>query len=204
MTQPSNYRAFDDSLLIPSPKDIDRPIQELQIALGSQIDWLDRSFGRSWRGVRKEDGFRRPIYYPEVFQGMDKDPLKLSPGNDNTKSYSFFRVHDPAVTNDFQQGEFSNFNQTVSLIFWVNLKKIDSTKNYNYISDLIREVKDVIRNTYFSGQNARIVMNEVYEDPFNVWQTYTLDTIDFQRLEYPHKGFRIQCQMFYLENCETP
>src|SRR5688572_32323109 len=115
--------------LIDNPVNIDRPIQEIQVALGA-MGWLEKSFGRSWMAVKSSHGFftDKKLYYPHVWQGLDddgkkhKDLLEVLP-NDNIKSQCFFKVNDPTTLVEYVPDGDSMLRNNVDIIFWFNLRR---------------------------------------------------------------------------------
>lgn len=184
--------------LISQPVNIDAPIQELQIALGTDLPWLEKSFGRSWESVRKDE--QGKIWtYPEVWQGAGIDLLNVMP-NDNLKAQSFFRVEEPIQIIAYESNRFSRMSAQISIIFWFNLQVIDPDLDYRFIELLKASAQRAITET--SCTNATFVIQKIWEGANNVFKGYTIDQFKNQELIHPYGGFRFECNLNYLENCD--
>jgi hypothetical protein len=170
-------------IFIPNPVGIDKAIQGLQTKLAT-LPWLQKVFGRSFEGRETVPGARDRIF-PYVYQN-DLEPLNVMP-NDNLRSQVFFRVDDPAV---FAAWTFYSDTQTavypISIIFWGDLRKIDTERNYNFGEEL--KLSALRLMTRISG----FVVSRVYEQYDEVFREYTLSDTYKQYLLPPYYGFRIE------------
>jgi hypothetical protein len=185
---------------ISNPVNIDKPIQVLQIALAG-LPWLEKSFGRSFMSVKKNEGSQNISYYPQVWQGPGLDLLEVMP-NDNLKAQSFFKVEEPIECLQFSPNGYSLMQARVSIIFWFNLQRIDPQKNfdYSYAEILKGSAQRILTNVTLDGNDA-IKILRVWETPKNVFSGYTLQDVRDQELIYPYGGFRFECNLVYIENC---
>lgn len=195
--------------LIADPVGIDIPIQELQQTIAN-VGWVEKSFGRSWLSYSK-DSKGQVKYYPEVWQGKenvagkDKDLLNVLP-NDNLRSYSFFKVDDPIVTDsDYSANLYNNKSATISIIFWFNLLEINKTLDYRFTELLKTTIEAAIRYHTFSPKSqGRIKILRSWEEAANVFKGYTINVAEQQELVHPWGGFRLECVLTWRENCPTP
>ena len=84
-----------NELLKENPVGIDKPIQRLQVALGDNIDWLDKNFGRCFKTENTES--RK--YTPEIYIG-DSEYIDTFP--DDLTSMCFFDEADEGRELDYQ------------------------------------------------------------------------------------------------------
>ena len=186
--------------MIDNPVNIDRPIQEMQVAL-AELGWLEKSFGRAYNSYKTVTGplGARTETYPEVWQGKDKDLLNVLP-NDNLKSQSFFRVHEPQEVIDYVMDGYSMMRATVSIIFWFNLKEIDPSIDYRYIELLKGQVQRVLTTMLFSPDSSIKIMR-IWDTADRVFETYDVSKVRDQELVHPCGGFRFECELTYREDC---
>lgn len=199
--------------LIDNPVNIDAPIQSLQQAFAAGLPWLSKSFARAYLAARYKtgpSGNKVPVYYPQVWQGMDEngnalDLLEVMP-NDNLEAQSFFKVEEPIECLKYLPNGHSLMSARVSIIFWFNMERIQDrldpakTLNYSFNEVLKGSVQRVITNHVFDpGSDIKIL--RVWETPKQVFAGYTIDDIRDQELIYPYGGFRFECQLVYQETC---
>lgn len=185
--------------LIPAPVNIDRPIQEMQVAL-SALPWLEKSFGRAFDAyVKGADD--KILIYPQVWQGNGKDFLNVMP-NDNLTSLCFFKVEDPIDVLEFLPNEYSQMRARVSAIFWFNYSRIDpdAAIGYPYVELLKGEAQRKLTNILFSPTSSLKILR-VWEGADNVFRGYTIDKVEKQELVWPFGGFRIECELTFNEDC---
>lgn len=185
---------------IAEPVNIDRPIQEMQLAL-AQLGWLEKSFGRAYNSYKTVTGplGQTTKAYPEVWQGLGLDLLEVLP-NDNLKSQSFFRVHEPQEVIDYVMDGYSVMRATVSIIFWFNLKEIDPTIDYRYIELLKAQVQRVLTTMLFSPDSS-IKVARIWDSAERVFEGYDMSNVRDQELVHPCGGFRFEIELTYREDC---
>ena len=194
--------SFKDPLvpLIGSPVNIDRPIQALQVALGS-LPWMQKSFGRAYESFKRDPTSKIKSVYPQVWQGPGLDLLNVMP-NDNLISQSFFRVEDPIEVREFRIDSFSTMRARVSLIVWFNLERIDPAKNYLFAEILKADVQRILSiTTLHEGDSVKIL--RIWERAASVFAGYTIDETRDQELVYPFGGFRFELELNFIENCPS-
>lgn len=192
--------------LFPNPVNIDRPIQELQVALAG-LGWIEKSFGRSFMTMKTSKGKfdTSTKSYPHVWQGDDGagrvlDFLEVMP-NDNLRAQSFFRIEDPQSITDWQPTADTSYQVPVSLIVWYNYKEIDASLTYPFIEILKGQVMNLLRNYTFADPYSNLAVQQVYENYANVWSGYSMNEIKDKDLTYPFGGFRIAMQINFREDC---
>lgn len=191
--------------LIATPVNIDRPIQEIQAALGA-LGWIEKIFGRSWLATKSTQGIfaSKQVYYPQVWQGVDangkpRDLLEVLP-NDNLNSQVFFKVNDPTTLVEFVRDGDSMLRNTVDIIFWFNLRRIDRDIDYPYIELLKGQVLNVLSTMLFTPDSSLEVLR-IWENAKDVFKGYDITDLKDQELIYPWGGFRFECEITYRQDC---
>lgn len=179
----------------PNPVFIDKAIVEIQTALGT-ISWLTHSFGRSY--IKKDTRAGSERIAPFVYKGTAEYlPVEF---NDNLQAQSFFEVGNQ-VALDYSQKHQNFYQVDLGIIFWCNLKKIDSVKGdtYYFAEQLKKDVRDKIRTTNF--KTGTVEIEEISEDIDEIFSEYTFEQIEKQFFSYPYVGFRFDLQFTIQEDC---
>jgi hypothetical protein len=155
-------------------------IESLRIEL-EKITWLEKSYGRAWPHVEMRGS--KQVRLPKCFDGTEY--LNVLP-NDNYKSQSFIAVRTPEKYENFNRDGNNFKSRDLSIIFWGNLKEINTNKTGIYVSDLKDEIEQVLC-TIPELSSINQVFDEKAED---IFQGYTLSDIDTQYLMYPFAGLR--------------
>lgn len=151
----------------------DAQIELMRVKLNA-ITWVDYTFP-AVKVMTRTNGET----YPGVYvQSGNKKIEDLTP-NTTAKSYLFFEKRDP-YNISYQVGEKNTYD--LSVIFWGQMTQIDSSKEYDYTDELVKEIVEVLRT--FSVTNI-----QVYFD--NVFSRYTLHGSDKQMFMYPYSSFKI-------------
>jgi hypothetical protein len=174
--------------LIENPINLDKEIQEIQLAL--DLPWLEKSFGRARTG--KDDQGKT---FPEVYKGGGEYHNVLA--NDHLRSQSFIRVKGDSssrIYKDPRDRYSDKVSAPIDIIFWYDLIKIGD-RGYRYDEELKKEVLDLLKTL---PQLKIIRIYEAYED---VFQGYSLDFMQANMFRYPYGGFRFECELNYTEEC---
>lgn len=183
--------------LIADPINLDRLIQSIQVGI-SGLGWVEKCYGRAYDAVKRDTAGNK-IVYPQVWQGPGLDLLNVLP-NDNLKSQCFFKVEDPLEVVEYRPDGFSNMRARVSIIFWFNLQRVNPAFDYSYGELLKGTVMRLFNiHVFDSGDGFKIV--RVWDQPKNVFAGYTLTEVRDQELIYPYGGFRVEAEVYFLENC---
>ena len=179
-----------DIVYIPAPVNLDRHIQAIQKKLEG-LPWLDKSFGRAYRVPGIKLGYNTPQFYPGRFVGsVDYQDLSR---NDTLKAYSFIVAEDNAQYKNSTFDGSAMLTQGVSIIFWLDLSKIDKTKQYIFTEDLRRDVVKILNNTPVEMQHKRY-----FSDAANVFKGF--DTYQ-KNMMYPYACMRFDITLEYMEEC---
>jgi hypothetical protein len=118
--------------------------------------------------------------------------------NDALKAYCFFRVWGSRDIEDHLSPSYSHYaNNTVDLIFWVDLKNIDNTKDYVFTEELINEAFNTIKQ--IEGVTIKRVVDERPED---IFRGYTLIKTHRDLLMYPYDAWRFEIELNYELDCQ--
>lgn len=171
---------------LPVAVGLDGIIQELQLLLAERLSWLSVSYGKAYRGSRREGG--KTVYFPEVYDG-GREYRDVLP-NDSVQAQSFFYPRDPATTGATEPGGTSlPLAQTVDFLFWGNLERIEPGKDYRYEAELLADVLRVLNE-------GGALVQRVYTAPDEVFRGFSVDTVAEQVLRQPYCGFRVTLELF--------
>ena len=125
----------------------DKIAEDINTKLGSMFD---DQIPVCWARIEEDQ------VVPEVYSGSgDKINLRVMP--DTTRSLSFFTI----------EGELTEIDEyyfacPMALTFWVNLQKYDDTKSYDFTTELIRDVTNIIRD--YGGYDFAVNVNNPFEN----------------------------------------
>jgi len=155
---------------------IDAKIQLLQVSLGTSLDWLTYSFGRSYPYSKDVNGTIET--YPVVFVDNTTDPQDMRP-DDNCIAMAFWTVADPGRIEYDNQDIYSavksgRWEYDVSLIVWVNLKRLDSSSYNETKSQLRQQIVDALQKKLY-GVDVMFTPVEIFDqDVEQVYEGYDL------------------------------
>lgn len=181
-------------LSIPAPRGLDLVIESIRTVLDTYLLWLDKSYGRAWEF--KEKGVEDKVSkIPKAYMG-EGEYLPVLP-NDFLVAQSFIAAKGPEQWEQFNRIEGSIKKRDLAIIFWVNLKQIDPTKDYIFTEELKAEIEDLLKR-HPSVLSLNNYYDEIAED---VFQGYDIDDVDTQYLMYPYAGMRFDLTIIYDEAC---
>lgn len=191
---------------IANPVGLDKAIKGMAVALEA-LPWLEKSFGRAFVHVERNEK-EEAIETPKVYKA--KGEYENVFPNDKYRAFSFWTATSPEVFPD-DKDRFAAYpnaavQRDVAVIFWVNLKKIDPTKDYVFTEELKADVKAVLlRSPYV------LTINEYQdEDVQKVYEGFDLDKSarykkagkeSGQWLMYPYAGMRFDLTITYNGSC---
>ena len=195
--------------IIADPQGIDKVLQAVQLAVGTNLDWLDRSYGRAKRGKetresatnQRQDGriTSRAYYYPEVYEA-DGEYHAVEP-NDNFRATAFFRVEDPQrINGEYDIYQYNKFVTKVYHIFWFNLSRIYPNLDYRYTEVLKNEILFVYKGD-LEPLASSFQFVQVWEEPENVYRTYSMDHVERQTDKWPYACMAFEWDVYYDEDC---
>jgi hypothetical protein len=173
-----------DILILQNPVGIDAIIQSLQQNLYAGLPWLQKAFGRA---KECREGRER---IPKVYVGLGEYYSVLP--NDFLQSQCFFMAREPETP--FSNGY--SLQRTISVVFWVNLKKINPNNDYIFTEELRFEAEKIIKaNKWVTG------IPNFYDDRADdVYMGYLAESADetiVEALQYPYAGFRFDISVVY-------
>ncbi|TNE75028.1 hypothetical protein EP331_00230 [bacterium] len=156
---------------------------------------VQKSFARAvFRSTIEEN---QTYLFPSVFVGNGKDYLDLLT-EDNFDSYSFIRVNDEKrFEEDTRTVKLKRWQLNIDVIVWLDLNRADLSKSGDYTPDFIDIAITAINNS--SLQAVEVVA--VYDEPERVFDRYTLNLVQTQRLYYPNSCFRLNLDVIHPDNC---
>lgn len=179
--------------VIADPVLLDKEIKNIQTAL-STLPWLEKSFGRAFKGVRLKEG--RKVNYPAIFQSWKKDYYDAFP-NDNIKSYSFIFPEPSEITEHEIKGKHE-IQRDISIILFFDLEQIDNTLEYRF-TELLKEDVIIVLATLKPG---KLEINDITDDIEEVFSDFTVDEIKSEFLADKYGALKFECTIFYRnENC---
>lgn len=182
--------------LIESPVGIDKPIQDIQIAMAT-IPWIEKSFGRTWQAYKLVN--KKEVTYPETWQGTGLDFLDVMP-NDNLNAQSFITVGEPFRIPVYNKRNYNRVTGIINIVVWFNLKNLVSVVEYRFTETLKLQILRTLNEMTFQAE-AGITINQIWEQANNVFAGFTIDRLKQQELVHPYGGFRFECSLTYLEDC---
>jgi hypothetical protein len=177
--------------LVPNATGLDMVIQHIQMALGDNLHWLEKSFGRAWF-FQEFSTDNKPAKYPKCWDG--KEYINVLP-NDNFKAMSFLATRSQEKFEKFANATNGNAKtRDLALIIWGNLKKIDPTKAYIYTEELKNDVEKILVMNVAS-------INQYYDEKAEtIFQDYTIDDLNTQYMMYPFFAIRFDISVKFFDS----
>ena len=181
----------------PNPVFVDAVIGKLQTLFGS-LPWLTHSFGRSYIKKTNRDGGE--FSEPWVYQ-LNGEYYSVE-FNDNLQAMSFFEVGTQSINGDFERNVTNYYDIDLGVIFWVNLKRIDSVKGatYYFTEQLKKDVRDKLTNQIPTG--VRLSIGSIQEDIDDIFSNYSFNQLDQKDyFTYPYASFKFNLTATVPESC---
>lgn len=174
-----------------SPKLIAKVAQDIQVGLDSKVAWLNLSYHIAKVGIIAETG----LTYPQIYANNDtNEHYDIRPDN-TVSSFSFLEIESPYSRNE-EDGEIT---YNLSVVVWGNLALIDNTKDYDYTSQLIKDVSDALQE--LGAENLSI--EERPEQIFNKYTGLTQDLKQFLMRKYTAFKIVFQITETYTDECDN-
>lgn len=168
-------------------------IQQLQVLLQTEATWIETVYPLALVGVNNLND--KEIKYPRVYlNNAGREYIDVRPSDDQN-AFAFFELDDPI---DAIQGEELRYN--ISLIVWYDLKKVDTSKAYDYSRELIQDIFRVFNESDYK-ENIQLTKYEI--NPENIFDKYSFKQTDNQFLMFPYGAFKISFEYNDIEaiNC---
>lgn len=166
-----------------NPKLQDSIVQSLNALITEHVEYL---YGIASMGY-DEDGSTYPSIYWNDGSGKN---MMLFP-DDKVKSFGFWEFFDGAEVLNDDDGTYFR----LAFVFWGNLERIDSTKNYDFTSEILQAILNI-----FIEQGAEEVSYTI-GDVFSIYSKYLEEAK--QTLMKPNTGFKIELRMHDIPCMDT-
>jgi len=179
--------------LITDPINLDRAIQEIQVALRG-IEWLQIVYGRARVIPELVNG--KLIEMPKVYYGS-KEYLNIFL-NDNKKSSAWFQVTGSEIPLDYASGaKIQKYEAPIALIVWFDLKRLQlDHPDFIFTEHLKREIQNKI------SRYPNLTIVRVWdENAAEIFREYTFDEAKDQFLTYPKGALRFDFLLTYDYDC---
>lgn len=153
----------------PTPGGLEKAAERICTRLKS-LPWMEATFGLCHL-LSDSEGKREP------YRHLGKSDYRKLGDMDTLKSYAYVLIDGPSTWNG---GEWE---QPVRLIVWVDLNKIDKTKDYNYLEALSDEVERKLTGYDISAKGTT--------------PSYVFD----RDLKWPFGGIRFDLTLTYQKPC---
>lgn len=179
---------------ISAPTGIDTVIESIRTVLGDNLLWLDKSFGRAWP-MKTKDVDGKVLRVPKTYLG-EKEYHNVLP-NDFLVAQSFIAVDGPEEWEQFNRFEGSIKQRKLAIIFWVNLKEINPSKDYIFTEELKAEIESILK------VHPAVLSLDSYTDEkaADIFEGYDISDDTSEYLMYPYAGMRFGLTVSYNEEC---
>lgn len=169
-------------------------LERIRDRLFDQLPWLTRAFGRAF--LLPEVVGEETLSIPKVFDG-ESDYMSVMPNDDIGQAFSFIIGLGEDTPSDREEGDLSYwFVKPSAIIFFLNLKELDPSKQYYYIENLKVDVLRVL--TTFRQINVTSVVSESVAD---VYAGFDISEVSRDLFMYPHAGIRVNCDIKWALDC---
>jgi hypothetical protein len=177
-------------------------IQNMQAVIASNLVWIDKVFGLA-EVIKIED-----TTFPACYMLGNNDPLNVFP-NDNWSSHSFFLRGRDSVT--YIKGEqlspvmHGRRVMALSIIVCADLRRI-SIPGIDFVvsaSNARKELIDCIESKMIGIGQGGFVIDEVVENPEDVFDGFTLSSVPINLYTFPSKCWRVNGTLTWWNACKT-
>lgn len=181
---------------IENPVLLDRAFNQMQTAFLSKLSWLNESFGKAYRIVKKEDN----VEYAEPAVYVNKSEYLSVLPNDEVGNFSFFLLDDPQEFDGTVLNARGLLKAKVSIVFWFSLTTIIEDDS-SIASETIKY--DILKVLTSPGllTNGRLTVLSINEKAENIYKSFSLKQVDNQFLMFPYYGFKFNCELLISELC---
>ena len=192
------------------PKLMDAVIQQMQVALGGGLTWLDHVFGKAERVEHNISELKQyyqkhmheePFYTPAVYVGGGKYE-RIVPDMPDWGNYAFFYLDRRQELGDQTRVmPYFTLKGEVNLIVYGDSRDIEAEddRNLEAIKSDILQVLGGMRLT-----DGRVRWTEVIENSEEVFAEYSIKEAYGQLLMYPYFAFRfvgeVECESGCVSN----
>lgn len=158
---------------------VEGAIRDISEALSSLM-WMNKVFGRAYRLVRYDADGDKTVY-PAAYNG-NGDYITLEP-SDDYGNFAWFDIYDPQEI-DMQENNTTGVVYDMALVCWYNQKSVGFDE-YEIKTELIKAelIELLTKNGLFRTVRAKVELERIYEDPVNVYKSYSMEKI-YNRFDY--------------------
>lgn len=192
------------------PKLMDAVIQQMQVALGSGLTWLDHVFGKAERVEHNISELKQyyqkhmhdePFYTPAVYVGGGKYE-RIVPDMPDWGNYAFFYLdRRQDLSDQTRMMPYFRLKGEINLIVWGDSRNIESSDERN-LESIKSEILQVLGGMMLRDGSVR--WTEVYENSEEVFEEYSIRETVGKLLMWPYFGFRfvgeIECESGCVSN----
>jgi hypothetical protein len=188
------------------PKLFEAVIQEMQVAMGEGLSWLNHVFGKAEKTVCDHDVLRQyyqkhehkeAYYLPSVYVGGGKYE-SIVPDRRDWGNYVFFYMEEPQeVSGVHRVPPYFDLEGTVNVIVWGDSRDIEAEDDRN-LESIKKQVLDVLGGMRLT--TGRVEWERVYERE-SVFEEYSMSEMDGQYLMHPYFAFRFKGKVVCNSGC---
>lgn len=179
-----------------NPINLEKAIQEIQLALAAKLPWLNYSFGRAQTGQSAVAG-GRPKTYPEIHVSKT-EYYNLEPNN-HYGAHTFIQVVGPEKPVDYAAYTPNVYTAELAVVCVYDLNQIAARLGYEPAPIFPEIIKQQMRETL-----ARCTCIEeitgIDETANEVFRGYTYNQLEHQSFKFPQGGFKMNVTARYLES----
>lgn len=188
---------------------MDAVIQQMQVALGGGLTWLDHVFGKAERVEHNISELKQyyqkhmheePFYTPAVYVGGGKYE-RIVPDMPDWGNYAFFYLdRRQEVTEQAKVPPYFHFRGEVNLVVWGDSRDIEAEDDRN-----LESIKLQVWNALGAMRltDGRVRWTEVIENSEEVFSEYSIKEAYGQLLMYPYFAFRFVGEIECESGCVT-
>ena len=192
------------------PKLFEAVIQQMQVALGGGLSWLDHVFGKAERVEHNISELRQyyqkhmhdePFYTPAVYVGGGKYE-RIVPDKQDWGNYAFFYMERRQDLGDQTRVmPYFELEGEVNLVVWCDTRTIESHDDRN-IDAIKSDILQVLGGMILKDASVR--WNEVFENCEEVFDAYSIKEMYGKLLMHPYAGFRFKGRIKCNSGCVLP
>lgn len=192
------------------PKLFEAVIQQMQVALGGGLTWLDHVFGKAERVEHNISELRQyyqkhmhdePFFTPAVYVGGGKYE-RIVPDKQDWGNYAFFYMDRRQDLGDqTRMMPYFRLKGEVSLVVWGDSRTIESEDDRN-IESIKSDILQVLGGMML--KDAVVRWTEVYENSEEVWREYSIREAVGKLAMHPYFCFRFVGEIECNSGCVVP
>lgn len=164
-------------------------VQDIQALFGAELDWLQICYPIARIGItsRGQDQELVEYKYPQIYKNDGSENYIDVLPDSGLRSYCFFEVDSPYKENSAMDTNSID----LCIIFWINLKKLDPGRDYDYSRELASHAAKVLQeSTGFASSISSSGITFEYS-PERIFDKYSITQQDEQMMMYPYAAFKM-------------